>query len=350
MKISSEAKIGFVVIVAIGLLVWGLNFLKGTNIFSGEREYYAIYSRINSLVEGNPIQLNGHKIGQVSKVYFHPDKSGKIVVRFNVSKETIDLPRDSEAQIFSSDLLGSKAINLKLGTDTSFLENGDTLSSDVEMDLTDQVNQQIAPLKRKTEELIASVDSAVVIVQEILNKDARENLGKGFESIKKSFKKFENVANDLEEMVDQNKGKINDIFSKVQSIVNNFNDNNAQLSLIMNNLSMITDSIAKADFATTLQNVNHALKATSEIMVKVNNGQGTLGQLLNDDKLYNELSMAAIDLNLLLLEIRKNPGKYMPFKKKRKDVVIERDSIYYRNMMEMDSVIIHKHINSSKDK
>ena len=87
-----------------------------------------------------------------------------------------------------------------------------------------------------------------------------------------------------------------------------------------------------------------------EIMVKVNNGQGTLGQLLNDDKLYNELSTAALDLNLLLLEIRKNPGKYMPFKKKRKDVVIERDSIYYRNMMEMDSIIIHKYINSSKNK
>ena len=105
MKISSEAKIGFVVIVAIALLVWGLNFLKGSNVFSGEREYYAIYSQINSLVEGNPVQLNGFKIGQVSKVFFHPDRSGKVVVRFTVSKETIDLPRDSEAQIFSSDLL-----------------------------------------------------------------------------------------------------------------------------------------------------------------------------------------------------------------------------------------------------
>ena len=169
-------------------------------------------------------------------------------------------------------------------------------------------------------------------------------MGKGFESIRSSFEKFENVANDLEDIVDQNKGKINDIFSMVQSIVNNFNNNNEKLSLIMNNLSMITDSIAKADFATTLKNVNYALKSTSEIMVKVNNGQGTIGQLLNDDKLYNELSTAALDLNLLLLEIRKNPGKFMPLKRNRKNIVIERDSVYYRNMMQVDSIIIHNHI------
>jgi len=345
LRISSEAKIGFVVVVAIALLVWGINFLKGANIFSGEREYCAIYSRINNLVEGNPVQLNGFKIGQVSSVYFHPNNSGKVVVRFTVSKGTIDLPKDSEAQIFSSDLLGSKAIEIKLGTDTSsFLINGDTLSSDVEMELAEQVNQQIAPLKKKTEALIASVDSAVIIVQEILNEEARESLGKGFESIRSSFEKFENVANDLEDIVDQNKGKINDIFSMVQSIVNNFNNNNEKLSLIMNNLSMITDSIAKADFATTLKNVNYALKSTSEIMVKVNNGQGTIGQLLNDDKLYNELSTAALDLNLLLLEIRKNPGKFMPLKRNRKNIVIERDSVYYRNMMQVDSIIIHNHI------
>ena len=112
--------------------------------------------------------------------------------------------------------------------------------------------------------------------------------------------KFERIANNMDELVAANKGKLNDIFSQVQSITVNFNNNSEQLTNVIQNLSAISDSVAKADFATTLNNVNDALKATSEIMLKINNGQGTMGLLLNDDKLYNELSMAAIDLNMLL--------------------------------------------------
>ena len=146
----------------------------------------------------------------------------------------------------------------------------------------------------------------------------------------------------MRELVDANKGKLNDIFSQVQSITVNFNNNSEQLTNVIQNLSAISDSVAKADFATTLNNVNDALKATSEIMLKINNGQGTMGLLLNDDKLYNELSMAAIDLNMLLLDMRLNPGKYVPLKRRGKKKEMERDSLYYEHMMKINDQIIDK--------
>ena len=329
--------------LSVVLFIWGLNFLKGKNIFTTQKEYVAIYARISSLVEGNPVQVNGFKVGQVSKVYFHPNGLGKVVVRFTVSEETVRLPFDTEAMIYSSDLLGSKAIELVLGKDTAyFFEAGDTLLSSVELELADQVNQQIAPLKKKTEELISSVDSAVIIVQKILNNEVMEHIGKGFESFQRSFVTFERIAVSMDDLVRENKGKLNDIFSKIQSITVNFNNNNEQLTNVIQNLSSISDSIAKADFATTLNNVNDALNATSEIMMKINNGEGTIGMLLNDDKLYNELSMAAIDLNMLLLDMRLNPGKYMPLKRRRKPKEMERDSIYYEYMMKINDQIIDK--------
>jgi len=331
-------------------MIWGLNFLKGKNIFSPEFEYVAIYPRISSLVEGNPIYINGYRVGQVSKIYFHPNGLGKVIVHFSVAEGTVPLPYDTEAMIYSADLLGSKAIELVLGKETQkFLEPGDTLLASVELELADQVNQQIAPLKKKTEELIASIDTAVRIVQNILSNEVMEHVGKGFESFQRSFVKFESIANNMDELVASNKGKLNDIFGKIQSITVNFNNNNEALTNVIQNLSSISDSIAKADFATTLNNVNDALNATSEIMMKINNGEGTMGLLLNDDKLYNELSMAAIDLNMLLLDMRLNPGKYVPLKRRRKQKEMERDSIYYENMMKINSQIINKvRIDSTK--
>ena len=348
MTISKETKIGVVIVVAVGLLIWGLNFLKGKNIFSPETEYVAIYPRISALVEGSPVYVNGYKVGQVSKIYFHPDRRGKVIVKFTVGQGTVPLPYDTEAMIYSADLLGSKAIELVLGLDTaSYLRPGDTLLSSVEMELADQVNAQIAPLKRKTEELISSVDSAVIIVQRILSNDVMENVGKGFESFQRSFQKFESIATNMDILVADNMIKLNNIFTQIQSITTTFNNNSDALGNVIQNLSTISDSLAKADFATTLNNVNDALDAISKIMTKINNGEGSLGLLLNDDKLYNEVTMAAIDLNMLLLDMRLNPGKYMPLKRRRKKKEMERDSIYYEKMMKINDEIIDKIRNDS---
>jgi len=345
LKISKETKIGVVVVVAVALMIWGLNFLKGKNIFTQEAEYVAIYPKISSLVEGNPVYINGFRVGQVSAISFHPDSVGQIVVRFSVARSTVPIAIDTEAMIYSADLLGSRAIELILGDsiagDTLVqVMPGDTLLGTVAPELADQVKAQIAPLKKKTEELISSIDSAVTIVQNILNKEVMEHVGKGFESFQRSFVTFERIANNMDDLVADNKGKLNDIFSKIQSIAVNFNNNNEKLTNVIENLSAISDSVKKADFATTLNNVNDALNATSEIMMKINSGEGTMGLLLNDDKLYNELTMAAIDLNMLLLDMRLNPGIYFPLKRRRKHKDVERDEKFYENMMKINDQII----------
>jgi len=331
-----------VIVVAVVLMIWGLNFLKGKNIFAPETEFTAIYPRISSLVEGNPVYINGYRVGQVTKIKFHPDSIGKIVVRFSVAKGTIPISYDTHAMIYSADLLGSKAIELVLGDSTVFVHPGDTLQGTVELELAEQVNAQIKPLKDKSLELIKSIDEAVRVVQTILDQEVVESIGTGFESFQRSLVKFERIATNMDKLVASNMSKLDDIFSKVQSITTTFNNNSEALTNVINNLSAISDSIAKADFATTLNNVNDALNATSEIMVKINSGDGTMGLLLNDDKLYNELTMAAIDLNMLLLDMRLNPGKYIPLKRRGKKMELKRDSVFLWKMMNINDQIIDK--------
>ena len=313
MKLSRESKIGAVVTLSIVLFIWGLNFLKGENIFSRSKMFYAIYPKIDGLVEGNPVQLNGFKVGRVSKLLFHPNNSGTVVVEFSLSNGVLELPKDSKAKIFSSDIMGSKAVDLILGTDTATLKDGDTLIAEIEINLQESVNQQIAPLKKKTEELISSIDSAVVIVQHILNEEARDNLGKGFESIQRSFAKFETVANNLDGLVEGNVDKLNDIFTKIQSIATNLNKNNKELTNVINNFSSISDSLAKANLASTFENANNALLDASQILEKINSGEGTLGLLINNDSLYNNLDAAAADLDKLLKDFNEHPKRYVHF-------------------------------------
>ena len=306
-------KIGVVVTIAIALLVWGLNFLKGENILSTKQYFYAVYPKINGLVEGNPVQVNGFKVGQVGTVSFHADKSGRIVVKFILGKETIALPKGTTAKIISADLLGSKAVELMLAVSDDVHISGDTLDSDIQADLQESFNATIAPLKLKAEALISSMDSAVTIVQMILNEDARKNLGAGFESLKRSFDSFESASKNLDELISDNKGRISSIFANVNGIVSNLNSKSKELSNILDNFSQISDSLAGANIAATLQSANLALQNLSVILEKINNGEGTMGMLINNDSLYNNLAGASLALDSLLSDVKDHPKRYVHF-------------------------------------
>ncbi|HKL39634.1 MAG TPA: MlaD family protein, partial [Cryomorphaceae bacterium] len=175
MKIRKEVKIGLVVVVAIGLLVVGLNYLKGVNVFNQPTLYYGVYERINGLEESNPIMINGYKIGQVKSIEILNDGTGRLLVTLMVDKE-IALPKDTKALLKSGDLLGSMQVHFILGESADFAQSGDTLTPDVEGDLVEEVNAQLKPIKLKAESLISSVDSVIRVIEVILNAESQQNL------------------------------------------------------------------------------------------------------------------------------------------------------------------------------
>lgn len=295
------------------MLIFGIFFLKGTNIFGTNQEYFAVYDNIDGLAPSSPITINGFRIGQVKSIQMMPNGSGYLLVVLQISEEGIDIPWNSKACIYSSDILGSKAVELQLGDTMVMKSPGDTLIACREDDLKTEVNRQIAPLKAKTEELISSIDSAVTIVQEILNKDARENLSASFEGIKRAINTFEQTAIKLDTMIAAERAKISSIFTNVQNISSNLADNNAKLTNIINNFSDISDSIAAADLTTTIHNTRDAMEEMEQIMAKINNGEGSLGLLVNNDSLYNNLVQTSEDMDALVEDLRVNPHRYLHF-------------------------------------
>lgn len=312
MKLSKEVKIGIISIIAIACFIYGFNFLKGINFFSHKNKFYAVYKDIDGLVEANPLKINGYNVGIVSDIELSSDLSKGVVITMLLDSK-INLPKNTIAKIVSSDIMGTKSIMLVLGNSSEYAVNGDTLLSEKEENLKQSVDRAIAPLKQKAEGLISSIDSVMMVVQEILNKDARKNLSASFESINLALRSLQTTSNRLDTLVVSEKHKISGILTKINTLATTFADNSDKFSNIINNFSSISDSLAKANITSTINNANSALVQTAEVMHKINTGQGTIGLLVNNDSLYRKLDKSSEDLDKLLLDLQNNPRRYVHF-------------------------------------
>ena len=168
MKVSKEFKVGILVVIGILILYVGVNFLKGNAIFGKNREYYATFDNSNGLKASNEVQINGVKVGMVTFVGLHPTDVETIVVKYTITDDELLISEGSTIELISADLLGTKALELHLNSepvlDHKYVEIGDTLESSVEIGIAEQINEQILPLKKKTEELIGSVEGIILSV------------------------------------------------------------------------------------------------------------------------------------------------------------------------------------------
>lgn len=309
MKIKREVKVGILVVFCLFFFFWGFNFLKGKNYLSGNRIFYAVYNQVNGLVEANGVMINGVKAGEVREISFTDDK-GTVLVEFAVDKN-IKIPRNSISKIYSSDVLGSKAIEIVLGDSKTMAESGDTLKSFIQPSITDEVSAQMRPIKAKAETLMASLDSVLTVIQYIFNESTRDNLKQSFESIRNTISNLESTTYNLDTLMTTQRGRLSKIIYNVESITGNFKNNNAKLTNVINNFSDISDSLSKITLVKTLNKADEVLKNFSEISEKINKGEGTLSLLINNDSLYKGLEKSSRELNLLLEDIRLNPQRYV---------------------------------------
>lgn len=306
MKITNETKVGILAAVAIAILIVGYSFLKGNDVFSSDREFYAKYDNVEGLTISNPVLVNGYQIGRVSDLQLLPN--GQILASLNIDPE-YDIPNNTVARLESTNLLGSKGIVFELGTSKKYASDGDTLKSNVEKDLM----QQVQPIQKKAEAIVARLDSVLSSVNATINPQFQKNVNRSFASIANSLETLEGTTRKFDHIVGSESNRLSAIFANLESISNNFKENNQRISSIMSNIDKITDDFSKANFSQTVENANKAVAEFQAAINKVNNGQGSLGQLINDEKLYNNLSNAAGNLDKLMIDLKANPKRYVHF-------------------------------------
>lgn len=308
MKIGNEIKVGAVIILALGLLYFGINYLKGSDIFTKSRMYFAIYDDVADLSTDNKVIINGFKIGRVVDIRLLSEADNKILVLFEVSENNLAIPKGTTARIISTDLLDSKAIRLELGEGPDIHLSGDTLISGTEEELKAVIEQRLAPLQSKIERVID--DSRKMIESTKLLIDNTTIQVKKAET---SLDIINKTTADIDKLVIEQNGNLTRVLGDITAIASNIRSNSKQINTIIQNVATISDSLTRANYASAIQNASNALSQLDSLVTMINSGQGSLGLLLNDDKLYNNLEEASLEMDKLAEDLRVNPGRYVHF-------------------------------------
>lgn len=306
MKISNETKIGALTAVAITVLILGYSFLKGNDVFSGSNKFYAMYRSVEGLTISKPILVNGFQIGRVSKMELQPD--GRTIVEFKVDKK-YNIPDNTLAKLQSTDLLGGKAIVFELGNSNKYADNKDTLRADIQGSLA----ESLQPIQKKAEVLITKVDSALASINHIMNPRFQANVDKSFTSIANSLQTLESTTKKIDAIVGAQSNHINGIMTNAEAVSSNLKTSTAKLNGISANFERFSTDLANSNIKGTMENANKATADLQATLAKINSKDGSLGLLMNDTKMYDNLTAASANLNNLFIDIKAHPSRYVHF-------------------------------------
>lgn len=290
MRISKELKTGVIAIVIITLFIWGYNFLKDQSVYDSIRKFYVEYADVQGLKVNDPVTINGLKVGKVSDISFHPEKVGKLVIQLDITN-TVKFSSNSITKIYSPDLLGSKRIKIIMANDGELVaENRDTLKGEIDLGILGELDNQIGPLKSKLENFVSNTDSLILDISNLLDAENQRNL-------KASIENFKNLSYKVDQILESNKVKIDSVVS---------NANNSLLSI-----SQMMDSLNKADLGATVVSLQATLRTFNQVLDSVQSGHGSIGKLMRDDALYNNLESASKELEELLRDFKLHPKRYV---------------------------------------
>jgi phospholipid/cholesterol/gamma-HCH transport system substrate-binding protein len=294
---KKEIKIGIIMAVSLGAMIWGVNYLKGKNFFSNTRSYSVFYNDVSGLKEANGVFIKGYKVGHVSNIEFSDMTLKKLHVVIALEKDIL-VPKGSLARIYSVDLMGTKAVELIFSTNESYLNQGDTLHGDVEISVT----QQIEPYKLQFYNLLNSMDSLSNAILKVFNSATIKNLHATVKSI-----------TETSEAIESSSEYIKKSFENISSISENLKDNNRKVNEIIRNLDIFSDSLSHLKLNTSISKLNNAIDETNLLLSNLKNGQGTLGKLMTNDSLYYSLGKSISHLDSLVTDLKKNPKRYVRF-------------------------------------
>ncbi|MGB0391926.1 MAG: MlaD family protein [Salibacteraceae bacterium] len=282
-----EIKVGILTLIGLVVAWFGFNYLKGNSLFNKGFTFYSVYQDVEGLHVGSKVVLNGFPIGKVKTIQFLGGGSGRLVAEYVVTDESIQISENTVAQVLSTDLFGSKAINLIIGDAPNLAKTGDTLKSLDAEGMMSEINRRIAPYEERAKSLLIRIDTLLQTVQISLNA--------------------------VNEIMTAEKSNINQITSNLASVTSNLKENNHHISSSLENIHVLTDSLSQTDINQILDNANLAVLSMKDAMDKLNNGGGTMGKLMNDSSLYINLNQSAADLDVLLKDMKENPKRYVHF-------------------------------------
>jgi len=296
MKISREIKTGIIVLGGILLFILGFSYLKSTPLFDNSKTFYAVYRHVGGLQSGTQVTINGFSVGKVNDIKFN-DSSGNLLVTFTVDND-FSFSKNSSAELYDTGIIGGKGIQIKpVFDDAVMAKSGDTLPSSIRPGLTELVQQRLTPLQMKVEGAVTNADSLLMNVNDILDQKTKKDLRESIAGLNQLVKSFQGSANSLNQILTDNKDDLDKSIGNLGTITDNFNK--------------LSDTLANAGLGQTIKGLQATMEKIDAMMAKIEGSEGSLGKLVNDKALYNNLADASRELDLLLQDFRLNPKRYV---------------------------------------
>jgi phospholipid/cholesterol/gamma-HCH transport system substrate-binding protein len=305
MTISNETKIGSLTAIAITLLILGVNFLKGKSLSGKSTQYIASFTDIQGLAKSNPVVINGKEVGNIYETDGGKDMR-RIAVTVNM-KEEVNIPDDSYATI-SKSLLGNVQLEIKLGNSQSYKKSGDTLKAVSSGDFLNGVVQKFDPVLMQLTTALARLDTMLYNINGIFDPHAKNNLSRMFENLNKTTSALAVSSASLQSLLNAETGAVAKTMDNLNAFTGNLKNNNEKIDQTLGNLQTVSDKLAKLDLEKTLSSLDGTI---NQLKTTLTSDKGTLGLLMNDPKLYNNLNATSNKLNLLLDDVRVHPKRYI---------------------------------------
>lgn len=316
MKITREIKTGIVAVGVIALSIWGYNFMKGLNLFDGPlRTYITEYSNVQGLNTSSVVTINGVDVGKVVNIKFNksPEKRGRLLVEFSVETD-FEFSKKSVAKIYSASLMGGKSLAIIPSYEGEIAEPGDFLEGEIESDIFSSVTEKLNPLQAKVENVIVSADSLMVGLNEIIDAKSRANLKSSISNLDETIANFKSVSKSIDKLMIENEKKLGNTLSNAETMTQNF--------------AKLSDSLANANLGLTVKKLETTVTSINKILSSIESGEGSLGKLVKDESMYNNLTNSSKELEELLREMKLHPKRFVHFSlfgKKDKGYKLEKE-------------------------
>ena len=299
MKISKEARVGIIGIVTIAVLIWGINYLKGRNIFSSTYTLYTFYSESGGLESSSPVLVNGIKVGYIDDLQLRTTESPAIKAILSIEKK-YTLGEGSRAELISADLMGSKVIRIVPSDNQLLLQDQDTIDGWLEPDMISSLQSALFPILEKTNTLATSLDSLSRQMNKVLSQDALsqiiENLAELTYSLKKSL---------------ASGGSLNESLRNLESFTGVLEEEKDEMASLITNLNSMSESLNRAGLDSLSIEMTSVFSQLDILIGQINSGQGSAGKLVYSDSLYQNVNVLVADLDSLVKDLKENPNDYV---------------------------------------
>lgn len=314
LKLSKEIKAGLIAVGAIILLVIGINFLKGYSLLGGDNTYYSYFPNSGQVMVSGNVTLNGVIIGKILDIENVPSnpENRRVKIKFSVSESDIKLPKGTLIELGSLDLLTKGLIvNYPNEPKNGNYSSGDEIPGKMSADMFSQVKQYADPISQKLQTLILHIDGMVNSLSGVFDEKGSNDITSSIKELKITIKKIGDLSSEIQSFVGQEKTQFSKIMNHVERITLNLEKSSDEVSAIIGNTKKVSDDMVSADFKGTILEAQTTLKKFNYMLEEVNSGKGTLGKLVHDEKLYNELVETNNELQELVDDLQVHPERYV---------------------------------------